>query len=163
MQCPHAQNHRQQCAILRVHSHSLLRLQTSTAGSEPSPCACRASSLFILGFSVRVCHTRTCTASIHNTTEQRCPLSNQLSIHSYEENPHSYFGTVVRFGLQFIHGYQSLKKAALQEAHWCLPVKTSLRIGQHQSKGNGETCHVHWEGATGAPASVEANDLQEVS
>lgn len=83
--------------------------------------------------------------------------------HFSEGNTNSYFGTVVRFGLQFIHGCQSLKKAALQEAHWCLPVKTSLWIGQHQSKGNGETCHVHWEGPTGAPASVEANHLQENS
>lgn len=33
---------------------------TSTAGSEPRPCRCSCSSCFILGFSVRVCHTRTC-------------------------------------------------------------------------------------------------------
>lgn len=33
---------------------------TSTAGSEPRPCRCSCSSCFIFGFSVRVCHTRTC-------------------------------------------------------------------------------------------------------
>lgn len=33
---------------------------TSTAGSEPRPCRWSCSSCFILGFSVRVCHTRTC-------------------------------------------------------------------------------------------------------
>lgn len=37
----------------------LAAAHTSTSGSEPNPCFCKASSLFIFGFSVRVCHTST--------------------------------------------------------------------------------------------------------
>lgn len=77
MQSIHAQKHKQQCAICH------LGLQTSTAGSEPSPWACRASSLFILGFSVRVCHTKTCKATRHNTechSETQCEAVN---MHEY--------------------------------------------------------------------------------
>lgn len=72
----------------------------------------------------------------------------------------SYFRTVVRFGLQFVHGNQSLKEAAFQEAHWCISIKTSLWIGQDQFEGHSEAGHVHREGATGTPAGMEANHLR---
>lgn len=82
------------------------------------------------------------------------------SLHSYLLT-HTYFSAVVCFGLQFIHGNQSLKKAAFQQAHWCLSVKACLRIGQDQFKGNGEASHVDRKGPTGTPAGMEANDLKQ--
>lgn len=135
--------------------------QTSTAGSEPSPWACRASSLFILGFSVRVCHTSTYNANAQN---------NLKKCRNTEKRPHAgsgvwkitHFRAVVCFGFQFAHGDQSFQEAAFQKAHRSLAVETSVRIGQDQFEGNGEARHVHGEGPAGTPAGVEADHLGRI-
>lgn len=90
-------------------------------------------------------------------------LSSPLSLSLRHTHTHSYFRAVVRFGLQFVHGNQSLKEAALQEAHWRVSVKTGLWIGQDQFEGHSEAGHVHREGTTGTPAGVEAHHLRGIT
>ena len=86
-----------------------------------------------------------------------------VDVAKVSESGPSYLRAVVRFGLQFIHGNQSLKKAAFKEAHWCLSIETSLWIGQDQFEGHSKSGHVHGEGATGTPAGVEANHLSGIN
>lgn len=71
----------------------------------------------------------------------------------------THFRAVVCFRLQFVHGNQSFKEAALQKAHRSLAIKTRVRIGQDEFEGDGKAGHVHREGPTGAPAGVKADHL----